>query len=194
MQSIDIRMLSLVFLIMQSLIVSVTFGVATSNFRGMNRATAWWAFGFLLAVCGFLLIFLRGRIPDFLSIPLANTLLLVGVVMFAWGIDAYAGQRLHNRLGLAGMVVSLVVAIITSVQPSYNIRAFAVSILHMVFYAVIAVNLMRLGGGVRLQHTVVAVPFSLAAAIVWVLAVSSLFWDQRKRASCGQPCFGDRVC
>src|SRR5271157_2994999 len=128
MQSGDIRMLSLVFIIIQSLIVSVTFGVATSNFQGMNRATAWWAFGFLSRSIGFLLIFLRGRIPDFLSVPLANTMLLAGLVMIAWGIDAYAGQRLHSGLGLAWIAVSLVLAIVTYTQPSYNIRAFVVSI------------------------------------------------------------------
>jgi len=40
MQSVDIRILSLVFIIIQSLIVTITFGVATLNFQGKNRATA----------------------------------------------------------------------------------------------------------------------------------------------------------
>jgi hypothetical protein len=175
MQGVDIRMLSLVFIIIQSLIVTVTFGVATSNFRGMNRATTWWASGFLLRSISFVLIFLRDRIPDFFSIPLANALLLAGLVLIAWGIEAYSGQRLHYGLGLAWIVVSLVLAIVTYMQPSYNIRAFIVSILHMVIYGGIAVKLMRLhGDGVRLQQTMIAVLFLCSAVAMGTRSLLSI--------------------
>jgi hypothetical protein len=119
-----------------------------------------------LRYIGFLLIFLRSRIPDFLSIPLANTLLVAVPVMLAWGLDAYAGERLRIRLGLAWLAVSLVLlVVVTYGQSRFNVRVFTVAILHLAIYTVIAIRLLRLhDGGVRLQQIVIAVLFLVSAA------------------------------
>jgi hypothetical protein len=181
MQSVDIRMLSLMFIIIQSLIVAVTFGVATSNFLGMNGVTTWWASGFLLRSISFLLIFLRGRIPDLFSIPLANTLVLAGLVLIAWGIEAYAGQRLHYGLGLAWIAVCLVLSFVSYAQFGFTFRAFVASVLHMVICAVIAFRLLRLPGrGVRLQHIVIAVLFLSSAAAMGIRSILSIVGPDQK--------------
>ena len=163
-QLIDIRTLSLVSATI-SAVIAMPFGIAAVYFRKGDHATAWWALGFLLHATGFLLIFLRGRIPDFLSIPLANTLLVTEPVALLWGIDVYADGRPRYVLGLALAGASAAVLLaVTYGQSDYSIRVVAVSIILLGINTVIGIGLLRLRSIARLQQLLTAGVFFASAA------------------------------
>ena len=161
---IDIRTLSLVSATI-SAVIAMPFGIAAVYFRKSDHATAWWALGFLLHAIGFLLIFLRGRIPDVLSIPLANTLLVIGPVAFLWGIDVYAEGRPRYVFGLALAGASTAVLLAAAYgQSDYTMRIVAVSVILVVINAVIGIALLRLRSIARLQQLLTAGVFLASAA------------------------------
>ena len=174
MQNIDIRTLILVSTII-STVIALTFGVVTGNFHARNRATVWWAFGFLSRALGFLLIFLRGRVPDFLSVPFANALLVMGALLLALGIDVYADRRPRHRLAASLFAFSIVLLVVVNYgQPLYSVRIFALSILLLGINTYIGVTLLSLHGGVRLQQRVSAGIFLASATAMGVRGFLSI--------------------
>ena len=175
MHSVDVGTIRFIFTVI-SLVVAITFTAATVNLFRKNRATLWWAFGFLIQSAGYLLIYLRGRIPGIFSMPIGNALLVAGHVMLAMGIDAYAEARRRNLFGLAWMLASLVILLaVTYGQPELKLRVLAVSILLGGIDAVIAIRLVRLrDGGVRLEQTMTAAFFFASAAAMGANCVVAL--------------------
>lgn len=174
MQIVDIRTLSLVCSII-SVVVSIAFGVAALNFHGSNHDTAWWGSGFLLQAAGFLLLFLRGRIPFLFSGPLANTLLVAGLVMLCWGVDVYAEERPRYAFGLVWMAASAALFIVVTYgQPVYNVRVLAVSVMLLGVNAAIAIRLLRLHNDVQLQQILTASMFLVSAAAMCIRGFLSI--------------------
>ena len=71
--------------------------------------TAYWVLDFVLQTAGTLLIALRGSLPDWMSVVLANTLVMAGVLVGYLGLTLFVGQRrrqLHNYLLLAVFVAA----------------------------------------------------------------------------------------
>ncbi len=175
MQIIDIRTLTLVCTIV-SAVVSIAFGVALLNFPGSSRDTAWFGCGFLSQAAGFLLIFLRGRVPILLSGPLANTLLVAGLVMLSWGVDVHAEERPRYAPGLAWVAVSAVLFIfVTYGQPRYNLRVVAVSALLLAINGAIGIRLLRRRNDAAVQHLLTGSIFLASAAAMAVRGFLAMF-------------------
>ena len=62
-----------------------------------ERACRPWALGAALVAAGFLLIWLRGLIPDFFSIVVANVVFVAGYGLAVVGVNAFTGRR--GRVG-----------------------------------------------------------------------------------------------
>jgi hypothetical protein len=173
-QLIDIRTLSLVSATI-SAVIAMSLGVAALYFRKSDHATAWWALGFLLHAVGFQLIFLRGHIPDFLSIPLANALLIAGPVVFFWGIDVYAEGRPRYLLGsvlIGASVVALLAALYA--QPDYRVRLVVLSVILLGINTVIGIELLRLSHIAWAQRILTAGVFFASAAAMAVRGLVSI--------------------
>jgi hypothetical protein len=171
---IDIRTLSLVSVVISAVIV-MPFAVAALHFRRGNHAASWWSFGFLLHATGFLLLLLRGRIPDILSIPLANAFLVSGPVMFLWGIEIYAAVRPRFIFGLAWISISVGALIaVTYGQPDYSLRVCVLSTILLGINAVSGARLWRLRHVARLQRIVTACIFFASAAAMGLRGLVSL--------------------
>lgn len=69
------------------------------NLRRTEQALAYWAVGGLCLALGALGVSLRGRVPELLSIPLANLLIALSWSLRWAGLRHFAGQPLR-RLGL----------------------------------------------------------------------------------------------
>jgi PAS domain S-box-containing protein len=94
------------------------------HFGGM----AFWAFSFTLQTLALVLIALRGAIPDWMSIVLANTLVLGGAILLYIGLERFVGSigtQIHNYLLLALHGVALV--LFTHVQPDLQLRTLVAS-------------------------------------------------------------------
>jgi diguanylate cyclase (GGDEF)-like protein len=82
MPAIDINTLFLV-LVLVSLSIAVLLLIVG---KGMDDSLLIWALAYLAQAAGFLLIFLRGSIPDLVSIWLGNMLISVAYSLFAVGL------------------------------------------------------------------------------------------------------------
>lgn len=101
--------------------------------RGLphSRGVRWWAAANAAAGIGFLLLSLRGAIPDFLSIIVANALLLLAQCFFREGVARFR-HRPHGRpwLGIALMAVLMpLLAYHLYVAPSVAARIVAATLI-----------------------------------------------------------------
>lgn len=86
--------------------VAVTFGFITWNLPARDRSMVLWASGFILRMLGLIGISLRDRIPDLISMPLANTLIVACTVLLLSGVSDFTGRG--PRLRSALIVTTLV--------------------------------------------------------------------------------------
>ena len=69
--------------------------------RNRFAGTAFWAIDFVLQVAALFLIVMRGAIPDWTSMVLSNTLVIVGAILGFMGLERFVGKRgpqIHNYL------------------------------------------------------------------------------------------------
>ncbi len=128
MQIIEIRTLLLVITLVR-LSQAVALLYAWRVHRNYPPAREW-ALGSLLSAVGVLLIGLRGLIPNFGSIVLANAFLLIGSMVFDFGIARAAERSPPWRTGTAFAVAALAVIVWYSlVEEKYLVRvgAFALT-------------------------------------------------------------------
>jgi diguanylate cyclase (GGDEF)-like protein/PAS domain S-box-containing protein len=101
-----------------------------------ERSLKYWGFSALLIAAGMLLLGLRTRIPDFLSIVTANTFITLGVgYMFVAArmlLHTGAGRRWHWYA--AGLVL-----VICIVAPSVSERVVATSLIYAAFFVACSV-------------------------------------------------------
>jgi diguanylate cyclase (GGDEF)-like protein len=95
------------------------------------RGLRWWAAANAVGGIGFMLLSLRGLIPDFLSILVANCLLLVALHCFHEGITRFRGRP--NPMPWFGPLLVIILALIlfryTYIEPNIATRIVAVTLL-----------------------------------------------------------------
>lgn len=105
--------------------IAVTALVHMANWRlhRQMRGPGWWTAGSSMMLVGALLILLRGKIPDALSIVLANVLICGSQGLMLRGSCAFARQPMPWwPAGLAVAVVAVGFTVFTYVQPSLTAR------------------------------------------------------------------------
>lgn len=123
----EMRTLLFTLFLVNALCSFLLFVLYTQN-RGRFAGIGCWAFDFLLRAVPLLLILLRGSIPDFISIVVPNTLILVGALFSYAGICAFAGRkpRIARNLLLLAVFVA-VYTILTSNKAPTEARSIALS-------------------------------------------------------------------
>lgn len=95
------------------------------RFTGTNL----WALDFALHTTAFLLILLRGIVPDWMSMVLSNTLTFTGTLCGYMGLERFVGKRgpqTHNYLLLCAFV--LIHWYFTLIQPDLRLRSINISL------------------------------------------------------------------
>lgn len=95
------------------------------------RELRWWAAAYASGALGFLLLSLRDRVPDALSIIVANDLLLVGQICFRRGITLFR-QKPEPPAWIDPtlfLFLTLILFYCTHVAPSFAIRTIAVTLI-----------------------------------------------------------------
>lgn len=109
------------------------------------RGLRWWAAANAVGGIGFMLLSLRGLIPDFLSILVANCLLLASLLCFHEGVTRFRGRP--NPMPWFGPLLVTILALIlfryTYIQPNIATRIVAVTLLTSVPAAMAARLLIR---------------------------------------------------
>jgi diguanylate cyclase (GGDEF)-like protein/PAS domain S-box-containing protein len=130
---LDIKTLVIVYLII-NVISAGAVAVIWSQNRGRYAGITLWLVYMGLQATGSLLIVLRGLIPDFISIAIANTMIVAGLVILLIGLERFVGKKgwqipnyillavycaysyynsLHPNLAERNIVLSVIVSIIT---------------------------------------------------------------------------------
>jgi len=105
-------------------VVSVVF----ARLRGEDRIIGTWGRAMLVLATGLLVLALRGAVPDWISIALANSTVIAALVIAMHGMRVFLGQRPRDALGwglTAGLFAFLMVY--TELRPDYLPRILAVS-------------------------------------------------------------------
>ena len=116
------------------------------------RGLRWWAAANAVGGSGFMLLSLRGLIPDFISIVIANCLLLAALFCFHEGITRF--RRLPNRMPWLGSLLVTILALLlfryTYILPSIATRIVIMALLTAI-PAVMAARLLALDVPARLR-------------------------------------------
>ena len=144
---------------------------STPGLRGVQQII----YGYAAFAAGMELLALRGRIPDFLSVTVANSLLILINVFLYWGIAELLHLRRPQRwLLLASVIPTALVSLYSSyVHPDVSGRIIVISIIAVLQYCLI-VRLLS-GPGPRRIH----MPRLGLAALFTLYAVVNLYraWE-----------------
>jgi hypothetical protein len=155
-------------LVVISIMVALVPGLVGALVWQTHRTyPGYWALGNLLAALTLILFSLRGKVPDWMSIVLANTLALGGGIVFLQGIRRFRGLRIRWRLEclVAALTVAMV-AYFRYVTNNINVRIFVMSLaLGSVGIACGIMLLKDMPRGRRLGLIITGLAFTLGGAV-----------------------------
>lgn len=133
MNSIDLRTVYLNF-ILTDFISMVFIVLLWVQNRKRYNGLQWFALDFIAHFVCLLLIFLRGIVPDFVSIVLSNTLAVLGAFWGLIGFSRFVGYKQNYLLNYLYIPVFVLIHTYFSLySPSLYIRNLNVSVAHLFF-------------------------------------------------------------
>jgi diguanylate cyclase (GGDEF)-like protein/PAS domain S-box-containing protein len=129
----DVRTLVIVY-VLSNIIGAAATAIIWRQNRKRYSGIGFWLADMCLQAAGAILILLRGRVPDLISIVLANVLIQAGLIIMLIGLQRFIGIRgrqIHNYLLLA--VFTAVYYYYGLVQPDLNSREICLSIFTTIF-------------------------------------------------------------
>jgi len=126
---LDIKTLTLLHFVI-SIINAGSIAIIWSQYQKRFAGISLWLVNMIFQAVGMALIIMRGEIPDFISIVLGNTLLLIGAVFFLIGLERFTGKKglhIHNYIMLATFVC--LATYYSSIDPNMVIREIIVSLM-----------------------------------------------------------------
>ncbi|TDK36996.1 GGDEF domain-containing protein [Rhizobium deserti] len=134
-----------------------------------------WGAGFCLHGLGIILIVLRGEIPDFVSIQIANTMILGGVGAWIAGFLQFDGKPVQGYAAIPALIW-IAGMFLNPVRESFAFRTALYNGAAMTGYAIMIGMLLRHSGPSRLTRRVlagfIAVQFC-ASGLTGILTVSA---------------------
>jgi len=113
-----------------ALAMAIIWYQSRKSFAGIS----FWLVGLTLQSVGAIVIVFRGLVPDFISIVLANTMIMGGIVIIYIGLERFVGKRssqIHNYILLA--IFIFIQTYYTFIQPNLLARTLNVSVATMIF-------------------------------------------------------------
>ncbi|MBM3175594.1 MAG: hypothetical protein FJZ93_07715, partial [Chloroflexi bacterium] len=131
--TIDLKTVMLVST-MVNFICACAIAIISYQNRKRFAGLAFWLADMILLTTGTTLVTLRGMVPDFFSIVLANAMVIAGIVIIYMGLERFVGKKssqIHNYV-LLGIFVG-VHAYYTHVEPILLARSLNFSVATMIF-------------------------------------------------------------
>ncbi len=130
---LDMKTIMLMYAIV-NIVCAVVMAFVWYQNRKYFAGLSFWLADLILQAGGALLIVLRGVVPDFVSMVVANAMILAGIVIIYIGLERFVGKRswqIHNYVLLA--VFILIATYFTLVQPSLEARSLIISVMTAIF-------------------------------------------------------------
>jgi PAS domain S-box-containing protein len=131
--------------------------------QGRNRyaGTGYWAVGFAMQTAGLFLVTLRGQVPNWLSMVVANTIIISSAVMVHYGLGRFFERKCRKLFNTVLVLTFFCVHVyFTMVEPDLAIRNLNISAALLI---VILQNLWLMGGSfdrsMRKSSTLLALVF-----------------------------------
>lgn len=168
--SLDIPTLSSVAAVTSAIVaLALAFGARDDVAANLGPSVRTWAAGIAIQASGWLLIALRGSLPDLLTFVASNTAIALGFAECARAIRAFAARppRLATYLPVLG-VLGFSIAF-TFVAPDRHARMMTNSFLLALLFTICCIEVLRISPGHRERprsHWLVASTFAFCAAIL----------------------------
>ncbi len=147
--------------------IGVIFLAAWGRSRG-NELELRVACAMLSFAVGSLLILMRDRVPDRLSIDVANALIVLGLG-YAWSlVRIYQGLRAPLGVIVAGALVWLLACLVPAIHDSFAYRVALASLITAIYAAAAGVELVRPGFETVSSRRMIAVLVFMHAAVTIV--------------------------
>lgn len=137
----DIRSAIMVGALLNTLIAIMLLIVRKTLPANFQNSLSWWWFGLLLQPAGFVLIALRGHVPNFVSVVLANMMIAAALACFAIAMRMFTGVR--QRRGYAAALVLLAGFFAIFYSGDLLSRIVSLSLLHTLLLAFCARAIYR---------------------------------------------------
>lgn len=131
---------------------------------------------FLFQTFGMLLIFLRGHIPDFISIDVSNAVAITGAVLGLMGLESFVGKRSNQFRNILLIIVFFITHnYFTFVKPDLEVRNLNVAIAYLfVCGQCVWLLMIRVPTNLRKYTTSVGIVFVLFC-VVSILKIIEFF-------------------
>jgi diguanylate cyclase (GGDEF)-like protein len=173
--SMDTRTLIIVLLVQISLLAALAmyFGARQKG----TLAVGTWGSGLMITAAGLGCIALRGVLPDFISITVANTLTMGANLLFYRALRIFKGKPVDDPLGLGALVATVVlIYVFSALVPSFAARVVIVSFAGGLFFVR---NAIELGSGmpeeVRISARFMQSVYWLSAALAAARVASNIY-------------------
>ena len=144
--------------------------------RKRFAGTSFWVLDFAFQATATWLIMLRGSVPDWMSIVLANTLLIAGALAGYMGLEHFVGKigtQIHNYILLAAF--ALVYSYFVFVQPNLAVRIIILSLgLLILCFQCLWLMLRRVQPGMRPMTRSVGLVFGAFCLVSLIRIVAIL--------------------
>ena len=144
---------------------------------GVRPSLRWWLAGMLLQPLGFVLVGLRNLAPDWLSIPVGNTVLALGLSCMAISLRLFYGMpERRNRLYALTAVVAVVAIWFTYGVPDPHWRIIGLTLLLAVLIGSSARAVFRRNGPPGVVPRLTGAIFAVATLAMLSRVVHEAFW------------------
>jgi PAS domain S-box-containing protein len=134
MDSFDMRTIMVSFLLTYVVSTSVIFFIWV-QYHKRYKGTGHLVFNFVLQTIGLFLIILRGSIPEWISIDLADAMIIGGILIGYMGLEAYTSKKssqIHNFVLL--VVFILIHTWFTLFNPDLTARNLNISVTSLIIF------------------------------------------------------------
>ncbi len=132
---LDMRTLMITFMV-NSVINTTVLAIYWRQNREYYNGISWWVHALILQTMGFLLIAVRGILPDFITVVVSNTLIVIGSFLLLIGYKEFVHYKNSNviNIGLIGLYFVLQIYF-TYTLPSASYRIILISIFTSLMFA-----------------------------------------------------------
>lgn len=116
--------------LLSNLLITVVMVVVWVQNRKRFKGTSHWLIDYVLQTIGIFLIILRGRIPDFVSMVIANVLIQAGLIFFLTGLQRFIERKSEYFKNFILLVIFFFIySYFAVVHPVFKARIITISIM-----------------------------------------------------------------